>query len=234
MRLRNIFVPAAAVGLAFTTPSCGLLEESSTIQQAKVTGYDHTLAVHFEELQWQDVREASSAPRPQEGVVRNIVQRTVSTGCREVPDDASWWEADETDSWDCFLSNCSTEAGDPTHCEETYKVVWDYEKSAWIRIGSCAVSPEVFEIKRLEPRKDDECTEVWRRQTPSTARREVTEELYFFASYIKNSKGEGVRIKIAVDPTTWSSLDLGECVELRVPDSDAQRTRLEGFCKETT
>lgn len=226
MRLRDAFVPVLAAGLTVASPGCA---ETTTEEQARVAGFDHTIEVVIEEEYWQEITGADSPPQAGDNTV-NARARQVDDGCARV-NDSFWYN--EQDDWDCafgLFSGCSTGPDDPQHCEKRYKTVYDYSLQQWRLLDRCVVEPRGFELKNLTGRKNEPCVEVLNAQTSAAPRRNLETHRYLVRAAVEGE--EGARdIFVDVTASEWAELKHGDCIELRGPKDRPNERTLAGTCE---
>lgn len=234
MRLRNTLIPVAALGLAFTTPSCGSPE---TTQEARVAGFDHTEEFVFEDLRWEEVRGASSSPYDSGNRVANIRPRIVDGDCHEVYDhygstDPQGNYSGEDDSSECYDDFwCSTGEDSRLHCERERKTVWDYSEEVPHLVGICAVQMTPFETKRSEPRSDQDCIDQLTATRPNGERRITRKIGFWIRAAMKDKEGKTQYATMEIPADKWSGLSYGDCIEVKGPKGKPTRQSFVGVCQ---
>jgi hypothetical protein len=231
MRLRDALVPIVAIGLPLA--ACG---EPQATNEAKVSGFDHTLTVDYEETRWEQVTDASYPPDYSENV-RDVRSHVVEGECHEVSDPffqetESGVVGDEPDDGSCWGDFwCSTQPGDPTHCVKSPDTTkWNYEQKVWRNIGTCAVTPRAFEMKYEEPREDSDCIKVFEALPKEGERRSFKKQRFIVRASIIDDKEKLHYAFVDLPTEVWASIKPGDCISVTGPESNYAKRSFKKLC----
>ena len=232
MKLRDAWVPVMAAGMAFLPSGCA---EKTTTEQGTVTGFDHTQVIAIEEKAWVDESSRTEVV-PIEGEIEDVTTKRVKDGCIEVPD-TSWFGNE--DEFDCGLTLCSTETGDPNYCKRQYHTEWNFQRHVWQTIGVCALEPATYEVKNLNGRTFSDCVMVYNAQQRKDLRRQNETDHYFVTVWVRPEQGSNKSDKekpksrpviVEVNARQWAETKNGDCVTLEGPEKHPNNRVITGTC----